>query len=98
MSIQPSDEAEDHGDRVAAIRVRALGASRPPGPVPGGDRPGIPARGARFGTLPAGCAVPVLAAALEGPQLLATCRAARRRDRPRARLAQRDEQVADGPR
>ena len=97
MRVQPGDEAVNHGDRVAAVRLRALGASRLPGPVPGEDRPGLPARGARFGPLLAGRAVPVLAAALEGPQLLAALRAARRRDRPRAGLAQRHEQVADGP-
>ncbi len=98
VRVQPSDDGVYHGDWVPAVGGGALSASWPPGPVPGRDRPGVPARGARLGVLqPAGRAVPVLAAALEGPQLPAALRAARRRDHRSAGGAQRDQQVGDGP-
>src|SRR5438034_5087281 len=98
IRVQPGDDAVNHGYRVAAVCLPALGASWVPGSVPGEDRPDLPARSARFRPLLADRAVPVLAAALEGPQLLAASCAARRRDRLRAGLAQRRQQVADGPR
>src|SRR5260370_8462050 len=82
------DTGVDHGDDPGHDRNRvpiaALGpageAMRSPRPVADADRPAEPTARAWFRYRAAGPAVPVLAAALQGAQLLAAPGTGRRRD------------------
>src|SRR5260370_12233880 len=100
------DPGVDHGDDPGHDRNRvpiaALGpageAMRSPRPVADADRPAEPTARAWFRYRAAGPAVPVLAAALQGAQLLAAPGTDRRRDDHRPRLAPRDQPIPDPPR
>lgn len=94
--IQPCDHAVDDGDRVTIISVGASRAARLSGAVPGRDVSQLAADRAGEWTQVAGSAVPVLAAALQGPHRLAAFGSDRWRNL-RARLTQSDQQVTDRP-
>jgi hypothetical protein len=91
--VDPADDLDDDGHRVSPVFGFAPDASGPAVPVPDVHRPGLAAGRAGFPPRPAAPAVPVLAAALQGAQRLATLRADRRGDSHRAGGAQRDQQV-----
>lgn len=101
VAISVRSEREDHlvddRDRIPVIMVGTHLAARQAPAVPEADAPDVAAGGALGGLLPTDRAVPVLALALEGSQLLAALDADRRSNRRGADLAELDEQIADGP-
>ena len=95
------DHGDDPGHDRSGVPIAALGlagrATRSSRPVADADRPAEPAARAWFRSGAAGPAVPVLAAALQGAQLLAAPGADRRRDSHGTGPAQRDQQIPGHP-
>jgi hypothetical protein len=94
--VGTGDDLRDQRDGVTAAG-RAPGAAGLPVPVTAVDAPQLAACRAGFPDRAADRAVPVLAAPLEGAQVLAAAGAGRRRDARRTGGAQGDEQLRDCP-
>ena len=95
--VQFGDHTVNDRERIPSVGVVALHAAGPADPVPGRDAAGVSAGGVRLWLRPADRAVPVLATALEAPQLLAALGATRWRDRRGTGLAEGNQQVTDAP-
>lgn len=91
------DQFVDDRGRITVVGVGTHLAAGQALAVAKADASDVSAGGALGSLLPADRAVPVLALALEGSQLLAALRADWCRDRRGAGLAELDEQIADRP-